>query len=373
VNIRLEAASAYGCTETFSRNVRILPRPVADFFIANPIIQFPLNTFSFVNQNVQAGFTYLWDFGDGNTSTAANPGTHTYSSPDTFVVRLIVSNAQCSDTLERLAIIQPPIPVVQFQASAEGCAPLIVSFKNNTLYATEYSWDFGDGNTSNEFEPTHIYRLGGTYTVRLIARGLGGQDVDVKVDSIVVRDLPNAFFIAQPRTVIIPSDPVVVFNLSNNAIQFFWDFGDGFTSTEPSPEHYYTTPGDFTIRLIARNEFGCLDTFSVTNAVRAEGGGRVVVPNAFTPNPNGSGGGFIVPGEFNNDVFHPVVNGADTYQLKIYNRWGELIFESNDVNIGWDGYYRGELCKQDVYVWKVELGYSDGRKETKAGDLVLLR
>lgn len=373
VTIRLVASSAYGCVEEFTRTVRILPRPRADFLVSNPIIKFPLNTFNIVNQNIQAGLNYVWDFGDGNTSTNANPGTHTYVNPGTYTIQLVVFNAQCSDTLERIVVIEPPSPIVNFSGSGIGCAPFTLTFNNTTLYANRYEWDFGDGNTSNEENPSHTYTIPGTYSVRLIGIGDGGQDVLVHVDSVTVYEIPNAYFISQPRTVFIPSDPVVMFNLSTGANQFFWDFGDGFTSTEISPEHYYTAPGDYTIRLIARNEFGCLDTFRVTNAVRAEAGGTVRVPNAFTPNPNGSNGGFIIPGEFNNDVFHPVVQGADTYKLSIYNRWGELLFESNDVNIGWDGYYRGVLCKQDVYVWKVELGYSDGTKKIESGDLLLLR
>ncbi len=373
VAIRMTASSAYGCTEEISRTVRILPRPRADFIVTNPVIQFPLNTFNIINQNINLVFNYTWDFGDGNTSTQANPGTHSYAQPGTYVIQLVVSNVQCSDTIRRTVVIQPPVPIVDFNGSAIGCAPLTVQFQNNTLYASRYEWDFGDGNTSNEEDPIHTFTTPGVYSVALVGIGDGGQDVLVRVDSITVYEVPNSYFISQPRTVFIPSDPVVMFNLSTGANQFFWDFGDGFTSTEVSPEHYYTAPGDYTIRLIARNEFGCLDTFRVTNAVRAEGGGRVRVPNAFTPNPNGANGGFIVPGEFNNDVFHPVVQGADTYKLSIYNRWGELLFESNEVNIGWDGYYRGELCKQDVYVWKVELGFSDGTKKIESGDLLLLR
>lgn len=371
--IRLVATSPYGCTDEFTRTVRILPRPVADFFISNAVIKFPLNTFNIINQNIQAGFSYKWYFGDGDSSLLANPGTHSYSSPGTYNITLIVFNAQCSDTLVRVAKIEPPTPVVSFIGSGEGCAPLTITFQNNTLYADTYEWDFGDGIKSNEENPTHTYTTGGLYTVSLVGYGEGGQALDVHVDSINVFGLPNAFFISQPKVVFIPSDPVVFFNLSQNATQYFWDFGDGFTSTETSPTHYYLEKGEYDITLIVRNAFGCMDTFIQTKAVKAESGGNVVVPNAFTPNPNGGSGGFINKGEYNNDVFYPVIEGAENYRLNIYNRWGELLFESNDINTGWDGYYRGELCKQDIYIWKVELFFSDGSKKIKTGDLLLLR
>jgi gliding motility-associated-like protein len=371
--IRLVATSAYGCSDQFTRIVRVLPRPTADFFISNAVIKFPLNTFNIVNQNIQAGFNYKWYFGDGDSSLIANPGTHSYFSPGDYSIMLIVYNASCSDTMVRVARIEPPTPVVSFIGGGQGCAPLTIEFQNNTLYADRYEWDFGDGFKSNEENPLHTYDVGGVYTVSLVGYGPGGQALDVHVDSVTVYGLPNAYFISQPRVVFIPSDPVVFFNLSENAIQYFWDFGDGFTSTEASPTHYYLEKGEYDITLIVRNEFGCMDTFVQRKAVKAESGGNVVVPNAFTPNPNGGSGGFINKGEYNNDVFYPVIEGAENYRLNIYNRWGELLFESNDINIGWDGYYRGELCKQDVYIWKVELFFSDGTKKVKTGDLLLLR
>lgn len=371
--IRLVATSAYGCSDEHTRNVHILPVPKADFFIPNSTVKFPQNTFSFVNQNIQAGFTYRWFYGDGDSSLLANAPAHSYVNPGSYTVTLIVSNAQCSDTVRRIATIEPPTPVVRFTGTGIGCAPLTIQFQNTSLYAKNYEWDFGDGFKSNEENPVHTYVEGGVYSISLIAYGDGGQAVDVHVDSVEVYGLPRAYFIAQPRVVFIPSDPMVLFNLSENATQFFWDFGDGFTSTEVSPTHYYLQAGEYNITLVAQNGYGCRDTFMIEKAVKAESGGTVKVPNAFTPNPNGGNGGFVANGEFNNDVFYPMVEGAENYRFTVYNRWGELLFESNDVKIGWDGYYRGELCKQDVYVWKVELFFSDGSKKTTTGDLLLLR
>ncbi len=371
--LKLIASSAYGCTSEFIKTIRILPRPNADFIVSNAIIKFPQNTFNIINQNIQAGLNYKWYFGNGDSSLLANPATYSYANPGTYTITLIVFNSQCADTLQRIVKIEPPSPVVSFIGSGQGCAPLTLAFTNNTLYADRYEWDFGDGKKSNEKDPIHTYTEGGLYTVSLIAYGEGGQSLDVHVDSVNVYGLPNAFFISQPKVVFIPSDPVVFFNLSQNAVQYFWDFGDGFTSTEASPTHYYLEKGEYDITLIVRNAFGCTDTFVQTKAVKAESGGNVVVPNAFTPNPNGGNGGFINRGEYNNDVFYPVVEGAENYRLTVYNRWGELLFESNDINIGWDGYYKGQLCKQDVYIWKVELFFSDGTKKIKTGDLLLLR
>lgn len=371
--LRLESSSAFGCSEAYSKSIIVHPSPVADFDVPNPVIKFPLNTFNIINRKIEPNVDYLWDFGDNTTSNVANPGTHSYTQPGVYTIRLIVSNALCSDTLDRIVTVEPPLPIAAFTGGGDQCAPYTIQFRNQTLYATSYEWDFGDGETSTRFEPQHTYRLGGTYTVRLTATGPGGQDIEVHLDSVTVYDNPNAYFVAQPAKVFIPSDPIVLFNLSTNASTYLWDFGDGITSTLASPEHYYTRPGDYTVTLIATNQYGCKDTFTYVNAVRAEATGSMQVPNAFTPNPNGPNGGQIRPGIFDNDIFYPMIRGAKEYYLAIYNRWGELIFESRDAGIGWDGYYRGQLCKQDVYVWRVEAVYSDGRKETKSGDLLLLR
>ena len=98
------------------------------------------------------------------------------------------------------------------------------------------------------------------------------------------------------------------------------------------------------------------------------------MPNAFTPNPNGtSGDGIYDPASHDNDIFHPNISGLQTYELDIFDRWGELIFVSKDIRVGWDGYYKGKLCEQSVYVWKIIGTTIDGKNINKAGDLTLLR
>jgi gliding motility-associated-like protein len=122
------------------------------------------------------------------------------------------------------------------------------------------------------------------------------------------------------------------------------------------------------------NSNGCRDTFSFTPLIKVEEKSSFEVPNAFTPNPNGaSEDGTFDQFATNNDIFHPVVRGIKNYELSIYSRWGELLFESKDTKIGWDGYYRGKLCTQDVYIWKIKATTVDNKNINKAGDLLLLR
>jgi gliding motility-associated-like protein len=139
-----------------------------------------------------------------------------------------------------------------------------------------------------------------------------------------------------------------------------------------SPYHEYTEIGVYNIKLRAENEFGCADSLEKQDYVQVIGKGKIIFPNAFTPSLTGSTGGKYNPQSIENDVFYPYHEGVKEYQLEIYNRWGELIFESNDVNIGWDGYYKNKLVKQDVYVYKVKAMFYNGKTIVKAGDITLL-
>jgi gliding motility-associated-like protein len=182
----------------------------------------------------------------------------------------------------------------------------------------------------------------------------------------------QAAFTVTPNEVNVPGEPVYCLNLSTNATSYNWDFGDGNYSTEENPLYYYSAEGEYDVTLIANNDAGCADTMTLPGIVRALASGLIDFPNAFSPSPNGSSNGIYDAGSFDNDVFFPIHNGVEKYQLQIFNKWGELLFESNDVNRGWDGYYSGLLVKQDVYVWKVKAKFIDGRNYEKSGDVTLI-
>ena len=192
-------------------------------------------------------------------------------------------------------------------------------------------------------------------------------------DVIVAQTRAQAFFTLNPSTVFVPEQPVTFFNLSSFADQFIWDFGDETGSTEENPQHQYLEEGMFDVQLIATNDVNCPDTFRLPAAVEGVLGGEIVFPNAFTPNPNGSNGGVYDPTSVTNDIFFPIFEGVSEYHMMIFNRWGELIFESFDVNIGWDGLYRDQPAQQDVYVWKVNGKFTNGSRFSKVGDVTLLR
>ena len=164
------------------------------------------------------------------------------------------------------------------------------------------------------------------------------------------------------------------------ASKYSWDFGDGVTSDEEEPKHIYKIEGRYDITLYAKFDHGnnviCVDTLKHT--VLAKQGGVTKVPNAFTPNASGpsggtSGSGQVGNGSFN-DVFLPIVKGADEYNLQVFDRWGNLIFESNSSLTGWDGYDKdGKLLPAGVYVYKLTIRLSDGQRSTQLGDVTMIR
>ncbi|MFH1320997.1 MAG: PKD domain-containing protein [Bacteroidota bacterium] len=374
--ITLIALSTNGCSDTMTSQISVYPSPDASF-TATPVSQiFPNSTVDIVNSSGPGNWQYLWDFDYGNTDTVQYPVSHTYSTYGDYTIQLVVYSSNCSDTTLQMISIIPPPPVADFDISdTSGCRPLTVTFTNNSLYADSLSWDFGDGGTSTMPNPVYTYYNTGVYSVTLTVTGPGGIDDTSKLGLVAVYEIPTAAFNINPDPALIylPDKPIYCYNLSVNAGMYIWYFGDGTTSTEENPEHIYTAVGEYDITLIAENEFECIDTLTKYAIVNVEEGGTLVFPTAFTPDPNGPGDGKYDPVSFDNDIFHPLWDGVEEYLLRIFNRWGELIFESNDIDTGWNGYYRSILCKQDVYVWKVKVKFISGETRTMAGDVTLLR
>jgi len=372
------AQSLWGCADSVSFDIPVLGLPNAAFVAAPTVQQFPESTVEIVNlSNANPGSQYTWDWDDGNQSVSTNPDdpqTYTYDSWGEFTIQLTVGNEVCSDSSSQTITIEPPLPIADFTGEGKGCSPLVVAFESTSTYAESFLWNFGDGTKSELPNPTHTYYEPGTYNVTLTVIGPGGdQDIEIKTGIVTVHPRAEAYFTVNPPVITIP-DQVFFLNLSTDANDFLWDFGDGGSSTAFSPYHFYETEGWHPVTLIANNDFNCPDTFRVDQAVRGNVETRIAFPNAFTPNQNGGNGGYwTVDDMFNNDIFFPLYKGVEEFEMQIFNRWGELLYETSDVRKGWDGYYRGKPCKQDVYVWKVNVTFKDGGKLTDSGDVTLIR
>ena len=271
----------------------------------------------------------------------------------------------------RLRIVNQGSDMIEASVT-EGCSPLKVAFGNIAPASDSCKWSFGDGGYSYKKNPEHIFDTEGKYEVTLqIFDAKGLQSVSSSV--IMVHPRPIARFEILAGNAIGPDDGISFINYSTDAIKFKWDFGDGNTSDLLQPRHIYKSSGNYDISLVATSENGCSDTLVVSNTYSGSGY-FINFPNAFIPNRGGPSNGYYSPASDEAaHVFHPVYSGVSDYQLRIFSKLGMLIFESNDLNIGWDGYYNGKLSEQGVYIWKVQGSFVNGEPFTKMGDLTLLK
>ena len=318
--------------------------------------------------------------GSGAWSLVAGAGTFDDTSDFSTTVRNLgynenrfswtITNGICQAT-DEVIIIYKPMPIANFEVdNAEGCPDFTVNFINSTQNGTTYYWDFGDGSSSTVTNPeAHVYTVPGRYNVLLTAYGPDNKNV-TKDTVITVYQAPEADFDYSPDSLYVEQN-MRCYNYSENSTSYLWEFGTGDTSVQPSPTYRYAEPGEYIIILWASNLNACTD--SVSKTVKVLEDGYVIFPTAFTPSDEGPSDGFYDDGDGSNDVFHPHIKGVSEYHLEIYSRWGILLFESNMVEIGWDGYYKSKLLEKGVYVWKISGKYDSGRPFTEAGTFLLMR
>jgi PKD repeat protein len=253
-----------------------------------------------------------------------------------------------------------------------GCYPLRVKFLNRSISFDSCYWVFGDGGSSSKTDPEWIFDNAGEYRVVLNVFNSNGNQSSVS-SLITVHSRPQARFEAMPEKPVIPDDEIRFMNLSVDAVRYRWEFGDGNNSNLFEPYHKYKKYDKYNVRLIVWSEYGCSDTAVVKNAFM-DSGCYIVFPNAFIPGTDGPVGGYYTSkSDESARIFHPSTSGVSEYQLRIFSKLGILIFESNDINVGWDGYLKGQLCEPGVYVWKVRGSFKNGEPFVKMGDVTILK
>jgi len=371
--VNLVARNDFGCVDTYKSVVKVLPTPQADFSV-NPLEQtLPEGKILLTNLTQFGPWNYSWQFGDQTATKTGNISEHEYSKAGYYTISLTAKGDICASTKKMSVTINEGIPGAAFDCDTEGCAPFSVKFNNQSVNGFKFLWDFGNGNHSTEFEPKITYFEGGTYKVRLeVYNNLGEMTYSEKV--ITVHDQASAFFRVSANRVRIPGNSVYFVNLSENAFTLLWDFGDGTTSTDFEPVHEYSKTGFYKATLRITTAFKCTDEYVLSPDIEIYSD-ELKVANAFIPAKEGPSGGIYVTGDPRNHIFHPNLVSGDIveYEFQIFNRWGNLFFQSNEVERGWDGYYNGKLCPQDVYVWKIRCKFTNGELVTKVGDVTLIQ
>jgi PKD repeat protein/Zn-dependent protease len=232
--------------------------PAVDFYTATQSGSAPLRVSFYDRSEGTLPLRYLWDFGDGSSSTEQNP-THTYATNGKYTVSLTVTNSLGQDTKtlpDLIAVGDPPVP--HFSVSSEGGnVPLTVVFTDMTTGgAGSWVWDFGDGTSATVQNPSHTYTKPGIYAVTLSVTNEFGREQVIKSSLINTGVVPDAEFIAETRQ----GDPPLTVRFrdfsAGHPLAWLWDFGDGATSTEKDPVHTYTNEGYYTTSLHIANAFG---------------------------------------------------------------------------------------------------------------------
>jgi gliding motility-associated-like protein len=317
---------------------------------------------------------FTWNFGDGTVLPKVAPGyqpQHSYAAPGPYNVTLTLLDTEyCNYPLDTTRILYVAQNVkASFTTPALGCVPYTAQFTNTSIAGQQFYWNFGDpasgaNDSSDLSSPTHLYSSIGTYTVKLVVVDSSTCNItDSTSFTLTVQNKPTAAFTFSPSPPQPPNTPTVFTDASTPAVKYQWFFGDGTSETKTEPDtvvHLYNRTDTFQVCEVVTNASGCTDT--ACQYVPAVINPLLDVPNAFTP------GRFGV-----NGVVKVVGFGITHMDWRIYNRWGQVVFESNDPNIGWDGSYRGTVQPMDVYAYTLEAQFSDGSHTSKKGDITLIR
>ncbi|MBS1776481.1 MAG: PKD domain-containing protein [Bacteroidetes bacterium] len=310
----------------------------------------------------QSRTKFTWYFDDGTTFAGANPPNHNFPDTGTYTVMLVmVDTASCNnpDTMRKTFKLSSDFVKAHFIPDSV-CVGTSILFSNQSSNALSYVWNFGNGNTSNAASPTFTYTTPGTYTVTLVALNSGTcNKSDSSTKKVVIWPLPKADFNYTPL-IPVANEAIKFTNTSKDADTYFWGFGDGSSSTLANPSHLYNKTGRYKVCLEAKNKFGCVN--QTCKYVDAEIYPAIDVPTAFSPNGDGV-----------NDVLYVRGAAVDKLLFRVYNRWGEKVFETNDINVGWDGNYKGKPQEVEVYAWVLEATFLDGTTESRSGNVTLLR
>ena len=314
---------------------------------------------------------YSWNpLGDLSTN-AGNIVTVTPSTNATTMYTVTGQDANgCVNTAVATVKVNPLPTVSILPAVTKGCTPQCVSYTASPSNANSYSWNFGNGQQlSTQASPVGCYTLASNYTVKLTLTD-SNHCVNTATASVVTYPIPVADFNYTPDPATILEPTITFLNSSTGTIKHYtWDFGDDLyvgtdTSNLNSPKHTYLYVGSYPVTLVVLSANGCSDTVVKTVVIQEEF--ALFVPSAFSPNGDGK-----------NEIFKAEGEGIIDFKMYIFDRWGNNVFTTSDINIGWDGRMNnktgGDALQHDVYVWKIELKNVSHQGKTYTGTVTLLK
>jgi gliding motility-associated-like protein len=329
-----------GCTDTTFLTVEVVGLPEIIINVPNSLC---INDAAFDLSASPAGGSFTLN---GNPATVLDPaalglGIHT-------VTYVVTDQNGCTNTETKSFTINP-IPTIDFNPEfQEDCPPLTATFTAETSPVVSCLWDFGDGNTSSQCNTvTHTFEQSGCFDVSIFVVDENGcTNESIAEEIICVFPKPIADFGHSPDTVSEFFTEVNFTNLSQNGYFYDWTFNGGTpdfsTEVHPIVDYPEGVVQDYEVSLFITSEFGCVD--SITKIVPVVSDVLIYVPNTFTPDDD----------KFN-ELWEYVIEGIDvnTFHMEVFNRWGELIWESRNPSVFWDGFYGNQKVKTGTYVWRI--------------------
>lgn len=362
VNLVLSSGSSFGCPsvrDTLFITFNEIPSAAFTFTNVCQESNMPFTDVSTVSSGTITNWN--WDFGDGDTSLTQNP-LHNYNIYGQIPVQLIViSDNGCSDTVLQQVTVHP-IPMADFSNGA-ACETYPTTFTSTSFIASgsisSYLYDFNGIGTASTANTDFVFPFSGTFNVSLTVTSDQGCTHTI-VKQLGINPVPEAIFTATPNPALVNQEITFTDQTSGNIVAWEWDFGDGQGDNQSITQHAYAPGGasDKVVTLTVYDNMGCHDTASTIIAVSL----LPVLPTGFSPNDDGE-----------NDLF--IIRGGpfESVDFKIYNNWGQLIFESHDGALGWDGNYKGEPAPLGVYTWTFSVDMGNNFVVKESGDVTLIR
>lgn len=374
-NVTLICTTDKGCNDTISHNIVVHPLPTVHFTYVNICDKDSMhfsNTSTIPTTDTLVAWN--WQYGD----MAIGAGTqvaHLYDTSASYNVTLTVTSAfGCVDSITQTTVVNPNPTVGFISAIQAGCEPLCVILQDTSSIAngghnTSWLWDFGDSTNSTLSMAEHCYSNDSTfdsvmYSCTLIVTSDSGCiSTLIKPNYITVYPKPTAAFVAQPTSTTIINPVITITDMSTGVNYWNWNFGDMDTTALVIPlPHYYADTGTYIITLTTTTQYGCMDT--ATQSITIEPDFAFYVPNSFTPNGDGINDTFTGKGVF-----------IKTFEMMIFDRWGNLIFYSDDYSKPWDGKanHGQKLAQRDVYVYDIKLTDIKGIEHAYRGTVTLVQ
>lgn len=321
------------------------------------------------NGNASVSANYTWDFDGGQiiTGSGGGPVDVSWDTEGLKTIILSVEEDGCFSDVSSMTVNVLRAPVSAFDSNLqEDCIPFDVSFNNtssNQSSNVSYLWTFGTGESSTSESPSFTYDQPGEYTVTLVVTNDEKcSNTFTQINYIKANETPSADFEPVPPETVLEQPTV---NFTNNStssdnLSYDWDFGDGNTSSDQSPSNTYGAVGAYTVKLLVTTANGCEHETEKEVVVHPDF--AVHAPNAFTPNGDGL-----------NDVFDVKGVGIKVYLLQIYSRWGDLMYESNNLEDQWDGKFNGELVPDGTYVYTINYKSMLDKDYVKKGTVTVTR